>query len=166
MLVGFDFAPVGFALCQGQLLSISQNTALFSLIGTYYGGDGKSTFALPNLQGALAVSQGQGPGLNMYDIGEPGGSTTVTLTTSTVPAHQHQVLGAKGEGTVTTPSGKSLAQQTNTQVKVYAPAGQNSAMNAQALGGAVGNGQPHNNMMPYLGLNWIIALRGIFPARN
>jgi microcystin-dependent protein len=162
MLVGFNFAPTGFALCQGQLLSISQNTALFSLLGTTYGGDGRTTFALPNLQGNLVVSQGQGPGLNPYTIGETGGSANVTLTSATVPPHSHSVLAAKGGGTTSSPAGTALAE-----AAIYAAAGQAaSPMNAQALGGPVGNGQPHNNMMPYLTLNWIIAMQGIFPPRS
>jgi microcystin-dependent protein len=162
MLVGFNFAPTGFALCQGQLLSISQNTALFALLGTTYGGDGRSTFALPNLQGNLVVSQGQGPGLNLYSIGDTGGSANVTLTSSTVPPHSHSVLAAKGAGTTSSPAGTALAE-----AAIYAAAGQaSSPMNAQALGGPVGSGQPHNNMMPYLTLNWIIAMQGIFPSRG
>ena len=161
MLVGFNFAPTDFALCQGQLLSISQNTALFSLLGTYYGGDGRSTFALPNLQGNLVVSQGQAPGLSNYVIGETGGSPTVQLTSATVPPHSHSVLAAKGGGTSTSPAGTALAE-----TAIYAAPGAASAMNPQALGGPVGGGQPHNNMMPYLALNWVIALRGVFPSRS
>jgi microcystin-dependent protein len=162
MLVGFNFAPTGFALCQGQLLSISQNTALFSLLGTYYGGDGRTTFGLPNLQGALVVSQGQGPGLSQYSLGQNGGNATVTLLGTQVPSHQHSVLAAKGSGNNPAPANQALAQ-----TQVYANAGQGvSAMNAGALGGPYGSGQPHNNMMPYLGLNWIIALQGIFPSRG
>ena len=162
MLVGFNFAPTGFALCQGQLLPISQNAALFSLLGTYYGGDGRSTFGLPDLRGKLVVSQGQGPGLNNYVIGETGGTGTVTLQASTVPPHQHSALAAKGGGTKNTPAGNALAE-----VAVYAAAGQTpSAMNALALGPPVGNGQAHNNLMPYLTLNWIIALQGVFPTRS
>jgi microcystin-dependent protein len=162
MLVGFNFAPAGFALCQGQLLPIARNAALFSLLGTQYGGDGKTTFGLPNLQGCLAVSQGQGPGLNNYVMGEGGGNATVTLTTPTVPSHQHSVLAAKGGGNNPAASGNALAESA-----IYAAAGQNpSPMNAGALGGPVGNGLPHNNLMPYLTLNWIIALQGVFPQRS
>ena len=163
MLVGFNFAPTGFALCQGQLLPISQNAALFSLLGTQFGGDGKSNFALPNMQGRLAISQGQGPGLNGYVMGESDGSDTVTLTQGEVPAHLHSVLAAKGGGTQPTPGPADALSES----ALYAAAGSNlSPLNSQALGPTVGSGHPHNNMMPYLTLNWIIALQGVFPPRG
>jgi microcystin-dependent protein len=163
MLVGFNFAPVGFALCQGQLLPISQNTALFSLLGTQFGGDGRSNFALPNMQGSLAVSQGQGPGLSSYQMGESSGSVTVTMTQAQVPPHLHSVLAAKGAGNQPTPGPTDALSES----ALYAAAGSNpSSLNAQALGPALGSGHPHNNMMPYLTLNWIIALQGVFPPRS
>lgn len=162
LLVAFDFAPAGFALCQGQLLPISSNTALFALLGTNFGGDGKSTFGLPNLQGALAVSQGQAPGMNAYTIGESGGNPTVTLTVAQVPAHQHSVLAAKGGGNNPAPSGNALAQSA-----VYGSDASNTVtFNSAALGAPIGGGQPHNNLMPYATLNWVIALRGVFPPRS
>jgi len=163
MLVGFNFAPVGFALCQGQLLPIAQNTALFSLLGVQFGGDGRTTFGLPNMQGRLAISQGQGPGLNPYTMGQNGGSPFVTLPVNEVPPHTHSVLAAKGGGTQTAPSpARALAE-----AAIYSAPGSNAAaLNSQALGPTVGGGQPHNNMMPYLTLNWIIALQGVFPPRS
>jgi microcystin-dependent protein len=164
MLVPYNFPPKGFAFCEGQLLSISQNTALFSLLGTTYGGDGRSTFALPNLQGSLAVGQGQGPGLNLYTLGETGGSPTVTLLASNVPTHNHTVSGDKLAADLNTPKGNDLATSANPQI--YSSNVTNlAAMNAQSTN-MVGNGLPHNNMMPYLGLQWIIALVGIFPSRG
>jgi microcystin-dependent protein len=163
MLVGFNFAPQGFALCQGQLLAISQNTALFSLLGTQFGGDGIRTFGLPNMQGNLAISQGQGPGLSSHVVGESSGSNTVTLIPSAAPAHSHSVIAAKGLGNQPTP-GPTVALS---QSELYAAAGSNpSALNPQALGPVVGGGLPHNNLMPYLTLNWIIALQGVFPPRS
>lgn len=163
MLVGFNFAPTGFALCQGQLLPISSNTALFSLLGTQFGGDGRSTFGLPNLQGCLSIDQGQGPGLSQYVMGETSGTPTVTLLPGEVPPHLHSILGAKGGGNQSSPgTGVALSQSA-----LYAAAGQNpSALNSAVFGPSVGNNLPHNNLMPYLTLNWIIALQGVFPPRS
>lgn len=162
MLVPYNFAPTGFAFCSGQLLSIAQNTALFSLLGTTYGGDGKSTFALPDLQGRVPISAGQGPGLSLYDLGQEGGTETHTLIQSEMPLHTHQVHAAGLNGNVSSANGNVLA---NGQ-KIYENA--NPTLNAQLNPGAAGiagGSLPHENMMPTLTLNWIIAMQGIFPAR-
>ena len=148
----FNFAPKGWAFCDGQLLPISQNTALFSLLGTYYGGDGKSTFALPDLQGSAPLDQGQGAGLSDYFIGQSGGSQNVTLLQSEMPIHNHQA-----QGVATGNQWGSLANGYATTITTtLAP----SAITNN------GGSQPHNNMQPYLVLNFIIALQGIFPSRN
>jgi microcystin-dependent protein len=166
MLVPYNFAPRGYAFCQGQVLPISQNTALFSLLGTIYGGNGTSTFGLPNLQGALAVNQGQGPGLSNYNIGQTGGSPSVTLQAQSTPSHTHQPQGVDPpvanssnptNGALGKPSDGTLIYATATAP--LQPMNPGSVQN-------YGTGQPHNNMMPYLVLNWIIALQGIFPSRS
>jgi microcystin-dependent protein len=158
----FNFPPSGWAFCDGQLLPLSQNTALFSLLGTTYGGNGLSNFALPDLQGRVPVHPGQGPGLSLYDLGQEGGVSTVTLLESEIPAHSHQLRGSVLLGDSPTPAGNSLAR--------YANAYQSSTgglvpMAQQALAPA-GGGAPHNNMMPFLTLNFCIALQGIFPQRS
>ena len=163
----FNFAPTGWAQCNGQLLPISQNTALFSLLGTFYGGDGKSTFALPDLQDAAAMFWGQGNGLSLRDIGEMSGSQTVTLLTSEIPSHVHTV-NAKIAGGQAIPTG--LVWGTSSAAKAaanfYAPAAPSPvAMNPGALSIA-GSSFPHNNMPPYLTLNFCIALQGVFPPRS
>ncbi len=162
-LVGFNFAPVGWGLCQGQTLSISQNSALFSLLGTYFGGNGQTTFNLPDLRGRVGVGQGQGPGLANYDQGQTGGVETVTLTAAQAPAHSHTLMAATN---VTAPNpGPSLALGTPAAaVKLYG-AGAPTAL-APASIGSFGSGGPHENRQPYLGLNYIIALTGIFPSRS
>lgn len=154
-----NFAPKGWALCNGQLLPLSQNTALFSLLGTTYGGDGKSTFALPNLQGRAPMHPGQGPGLSLRDLGESGGAATVTLLPSEIPAHNHGPLHVHdAAGTSGTPSAsKNLARAPG---NIYGP-----ATNLVAMGDAIG-GAAHYNRQPYLGLNFIIALQGVFPPRG
>ncbi len=163
----FNFTPKGWAFCNGQLLPISQNTALFSLLGTTYGGDGRSTFALPNLQGSAAMHQGQGPGLSQRDLGETGGQQTVTLVLSEIPMHTHTANGKVGGGTAN-PS--NMVWGTSNAAKVaanfYAPAAPSPVtMNTGALANAGGN-VPHNNMMPYLTFNFCIALQGVFPPRT
>jgi microcystin-dependent protein len=164
MLVPYNFPPKGYAFCQGQLLSISQNTALFSLLGTQFGGDGKSTFGLPNLAGSLAVGQGQAPGMQTYDMGEVGGSQSVMLLASMVPQHNHTVQAGKLAADLNAPKGNVLALSNNPQI--YNSSATNLvSMNAQSTN-IVGNNLPHNNMMPYQGLQWIIALQGIFPPRS
>ncbi len=160
-----NFAPVGWALCNGQIMAISQNTALFSLLGTFYGGDGKSTFALPNLQGCAAVSQGQGPGLSVYDVGQTAGVSTVTLIPSEIAAHQHTyTAGAGGRGSVQSVAG-NVNGDAPFQSNIYAAASDGTLMNPAMLTPTPAS-QPHENMQPYLGLTFIIALQGIFPARN
>lgn len=163
MLAAFNFAPKGWALCQGQLMAISQNTALFSLLGTYYGGDGRTTFGLPNLQGSIPIGQGQGAGLQPYSLGESGGVVSVTLQTSQVPPHQHSIHAVNENANASNPSGAQLSR-----VPIYAqqPGGQPAIFNPAALSPLGGTAVPHNNMMPYLVLNWIICLQGIFPPRS
>jgi microcystin-dependent protein len=165
MLVPYNFAPLGYQFCNGQLLSISQNTALFSLLGTTYGGNGTSTFALPNLQGCDAVGAGQSPGLEAYDMGETGGASIVTLTTATVPPHNHSVLGGKLPAELTVPKGNAIAEAASPQpfTTTVSPV---TPMNPGSLTPSVGNNQPHSNVMPYLGLQWIIAMQGIYPPRG
>jgi len=160
----FNFAPRGWAFCNGQLLPISQNTALFSLVGTFYGGDGKSTFALPDLEGRAPMQHGQGQGLSDHFLGESGGSDSVTLLQSEIPAHSHNLMGVGVAGNRTNPAGNTLARTTGAMP--YAPA---AAPNAQAAPEAVspaGGDQPHNNIQPYLTFNFNIALQGVFPPRT
>jgi microcystin-dependent protein len=166
-LFPFNFAPRGWAWCNGQLLPISQNTALFSLLGTTYGGNGQTNFALPNLQGSAAMFSGQGPGLSLRDLGETGGSQTVTLLTTQLPSHTHTSNGKVAGGTA---SPANMVWGTSSAGKVaanfYAPAAPAPVnMNAAALGNA-GSSQPHNNMMPYLTLYFNIALQGVYPPRS
>jgi microcystin-dependent protein len=159
----FNFPPKGWAWCDGQLLPISQNTALFSLLGTTYGGDGKSTFALPDLQGRAPMHPGQGPGLSLHDLGEMGGSETVTLLESEIPAHSHAVSASLADGTSQTPAGEKLA--TGVGIGQYAAPGAMTQLNPSALAPAGGD-QPHNNMQPYLTFYFNIALQGVFPPRT
>jgi len=161
-----NFAPSGWAFCNGQLLPISQNTALFSLLGTNYGGNGTSNFQLPNLQGSAPLGAGQGPGLSSRVQGQIGGEQTVTLLTTQIPSHTHSAQAATAGGSVT-PAGNVWGEALlgKTPLNIYAPGPGNLLMSTQALGGA-GGGQPHNNLPPYLCLNFIIALTGIFPPRN
>lgn len=167
LIAGFNFAPRGWALAQGQLMSISQNTALFSLLGTNFGGNGVSTFGLPNLQGAITNGQGSGPGLQSYDMGETGGSPTVTLLASNCPTHNHTAQATVGRGLtpVTNPVGQVFAEAPG-GINLYSSNGAlNSQLNQSTLPPS-GNNLPHNNLMPYVCLNWIIALQGVFPARG
>lgn len=162
----FNFAPSGWAQCNGQLMPISQNTALFSLLGTFYGGDGHSTFGLPNLQGAAAMFWGQGSGLSQRDIGEMSGSQTVTLLVTELPAHVHTV-NAKIVGGSANPANFVWASSNAAKVAAlfYAPAAAAPVnMNPTALS-ITGGSLPHNNMPPYLTLNYCIALQGVFPPR-
>ena len=164
-IFGFNFAPTGWALCDGQLLPISQNTALFSLLGTTYGGDGKTTFALPDLQGCTAMHAGQGPGLSQRFLGETGGEEFVTLLQSEFPAHNHNVMARATPGTLTGPApDRSLGrmQGGNAYLAANTPL---VTMNFQELAVA-GGSLPHNNMMPYLTLNYCIAMQGVFPPRT
>ena len=163
----FNFAPTGWAQCNGQLLPISQNTALFSLLGTFYGGDGKSTFALPDLQDAAALFWGQGSGLSLYDLGQTGGSQTVTLLVSELPVHTHTVMaGIAGGQAIPTGLVWGTSNAAKAAANFYAPAAPSPVnMNPGALAIA-GSSFPHNNMPPYLTLNYCIALQGIFPPRS
>ena len=163
----FNFAPKGWAFCNGQLLPLSQNTALFSLLGTTYGGDGKSTFALPNMQGNAPMHPGQGPGLSLHDLGETGGSETVTLLQSEIPAHAHQMsvssqVGLENQVNV---AGTGQLFAMGDGINLYGTANNFTQMSPNALAPAGGN-QPHNNLMPYLTLNFCIALQGVFPPRT
>jgi microcystin-dependent protein len=160
----FTFAPRGWAFCDGQLLPISQNTALFSLLGTTYGGDGKSTFALPDLQGRVPMHPGQGPGLSLHDLGEQNGTEFVTLLESEMPAHGHVLNANAAPGNRTSPAGNSLARTSG--AAPYAPAGTpNVTLDPSALA-PNGGDQLHNNMQPYLTVNFCIALQGVFPPRT
>jgi len=161
----FQFAPKGWAFCAGQLLPISQNTALFSLLGTTYGGDGKSTFGLPNMQGNAPMHPGQGPGLSLHDLGETGGSQFVTLLQSEMPAHSHSVNANVNPANLAAPSPlRSFAR--SAPGTAYKTTNQNLTNFAPEAIGPAGGDQPHNNMQPYLTLNFCIALQGVFPPRS
>ena len=159
----FSFAPKGWAFCDGQILPLSQNTALFSLLGTTYGGDGKSNFALPNMQGNAPMHPGQGPGLSLHDLGETGGSETVSLLESEIPSHSHSFIASQADGISRLPAGNLAANMIG--VNGYATPGTIVQMSDQALTPAGGD-QPHNNMQPYLTLNFCIALQGVYPPRT
>jgi microcystin-dependent protein len=161
----FNFAPKGWAWCDGQILPISQNTALFSLLGTTYGGNGQSTFALPDLQGRAPMHPGQGPGLSLHDLGETGGSETVTLLESEIPSHAHGVLANTNPANLAAPSSaRSFAR--SAPGSAYKATTQNIvAFNPMALAPAGGD-QPHNNLQPYLTFYFCIALQGVFPPRT
>ncbi len=165
----FSFAPIGWAFCNGQILPISQNTALFSLLGTTYGGDGRSNFGLPNLQGRASMEPGQGPGLSLHDLGETGGSNTVTLLTTEMPSHAHNINcidGARVAGQTGQPGNAILVKTGGSPANAYTSgATQNQTMAADMVA-PVGGNQPHNNLMPYLTLNFCIAMQGIFPPRS
>lgn len=163
-LVGFNFAPVNWATADGQLMPISRNSALFSLLGVNFGGDGKSTFGLPNLQGSIPIGAGAAPGLSTYAVGEVGGVMSVTLIQSEMPRHNHTMRAdTVTEAEVTTPVGNAFAKSKsgNLYSTSTTPAVQ---MNPGIVTNS-GNNLPHNNMMPYLTLNWIISLAGVFPQR-
>jgi microcystin-dependent protein len=161
--VPYNFAPNGWALCNGQLLPISQNMALFSLLGVNFGGDGKSTFGLPNLQGRTAIGAGQGTGLSNYSAGQAGGADSVALSLNQLAAHSHGALAFGRGGDTNSPSNADWARPaTDTPYGSSTPPG---AMSAAATSTA-GGGQPHENRQPYLVLNYIIALQGLFPPRS
>ncbi len=163
MPFGGNFAPQGWAQCNGQLLSISQYDALFSLIGTTYGGDGQTTFALPDLRSRVPLHQGQGPGLSSYIIGQNGGAEAVTLTGGQMAAHSHPALGNSGAGTSNTPAGSVWA--VNPTSIYIGGASANTTMNPAAISNN-GGGQPHDNMLPFSTLNFCIALEGIYPSQS
>lgn len=166
ILFGGNFAPRGWALCDGQLLPISQYSALFSILGTTYGGDGRTTFALPDLRGRSAIHQGNGPGLSDYRLGQKGGVEEVTLTTGQMPAHKHT---ASIEATAPIPRGGASSTPVGSYMAeggVYATS-KNTTMAADAIAvGNTGSSFPHENRQPYLVLNYIIALQGVFPSRS
>lgn len=158
----FNFAPTGWAFCNGQIMPISQNTALFSLLGTTYGGDGKSTFALPDLQGRAPMHPGQGAGFSLRDLGEVGGSETVTLQTSEIPAHAHSLSSTNEDGNNTSPGGRYYGRG---NALYRNPSGQTLVPMAPQMVAPTGGDAPHNNMQPYLTLSFCIALQGVFPPR-
>jgi len=172
-IVGFNFAPNGFQMCNGQLLSISQNTALFSLLGTTYGGNGTSNFQLPNLQGRVPIHQGQGAGLSPYVLGETLGVESVTLLSSQMPSHAHLVNANKEAGTTATPgsttylaAGPSTGSGPNSSaLKTYTINANDATLHPNSIA-ATGGNQPHENRQPMLVVNYIIAMVGIFPSRN
>ena len=190
MSFGFNFPPQGWALCQGQLLSIAENSALFAIVGTTYGGDGQTTFALPDLRGRVAVGVGQGPGLTNITLGQSAGTTSVTLTTINLPSHTHTATVATGTdsaklnavsetGNTMTPTGNYLAARRSATNAGYLASGTAVALHAGTVSditgaiplpsvtlGAVGGSQPFNILKPYLGINYSIALEGIFPSQS
>jgi microcystin-dependent protein len=161
-MFGGNFAPRGYAMCWGQTLSIAQNTALFSILGTTYGGDGQTTFALPDYRGRVPMAWGQGPGLAPRTLGERSGTENVTLISTQMPAHNHGLNAATEDATSKSPTGNVLA---TTGGSAYIVGPIDTAMNPASIGIAGGN-QPHNNMQPYLVVTFIIATEGIFPSRN
>jgi microcystin-dependent protein len=163
MLFAGNFAPRGWAFCNGQLLSIAQNTALFAILGTAYGGNGQTTFALPDLRGRVPVGPGEGTGLSNRTLGEQGGAEAVTLTTAQMPVHNHAANAAAGTGTSTTPANNVLAGSSQRDA-IYASS-PGTTMHPATIS-AVGESQAHPNMQPYTAINYIIALEGIFPSRN
>lgn len=156
-----NFAPVGWALCQGQLVAIAENDTLYSLIGTTYGGDGQNTFGLPDLRGRVPVHQGQAPGLLPRTMGETGGTETVTLQSTQIPAHSHPALASTAAANLGTPAGNLLA---TTTTATYGGAPATTAMASGAITSTWGNPQPHENMAPTLTVNYIISLYGIYPS--
>ena len=163
-IFGCDFAPTGWATCDGQLLPISQNTALFSLLGTFYGGDGESSFGVPDLRGRIPIHAGQGPGISQnYQLGETGGIESVTLTVSQIPNHTHTLIGNSDIATDPTPTNDLLS--TSSLLTPYVGIAPDSALAANAISPA-GGSQPHDNMMPFLCVSFIICLAGIFPSQT
>jgi microcystin-dependent protein len=159
-----NFAPNGWAKCEGQLLSIAENSALFSLLGTTYGGDGQTTFALPDFRGRAPIHSGQGPGLSNYFIGQQGGTESTTLTVNNLPAHNHTINGVLEDGNSASPTGNFPAG-TKLLDPEYANSGTVTPMNASMVGNT-GGSMPVNNMQPYLTITYIIALQGIYPSQN
>lgn len=171
-IFGCNFAPVGWAFCQGQTLSIAQYSALFSLLGTNFGGNGVNNFMLPDLRSRVSVGFGQAPGLSSYAIGETGGAETVSITSASYPVHSHGLFAAASPGTANTPAGLIEAEgQTGGRggainLALYSASGTATTLAPASLSTAAGNAQPHNNRAPYLALNFCIALQGIFPSRS
>src|SRR5262245_12581551 len=165
VMFGGNFAPRGWAFCNGQLLSIAQNTALFSILGTTYGGNGQTTFALPNLQGRVAIHPGQSPGTSNYTLGETAGTENVTLTTSQMPMHNH-IVAASQSASTTNPQGSVPSNDSRgTPVTIYAAQSDGTQMNPQMIGVA-GGSQPFSVVQPFQCVNYIICLEGIYPSRN
>lgn len=164
--VAFDFAPVDWLPCDGRLVNISDYETLFTLIGTTYGGDGVTQFALPNLSGTVAVGAGTGPNLSSYSVGQAGGAETVTLTAAQLPAHTHPMFASGTTGTTNTPNADSLAAYSGQDGVPYSTATPSIAMSTQALLPVAGGGQPHENRQPLLCLNYIIAMQGLFPPQG
>ena len=160
-IVGFNFAPTGWALCSGQLLPLSQNLALFSLLGTFYGGNGQSTFALPDLEGRAALHHDQGPGLSEYDLGQSSGTETVTLLVSEIAVHTHTLMSVNDVGDINQPMNNAMARSTG--ASVYGASGPPQVQLAPQALSPTGSSFPHNNLQPSLTLNFIIALQGVFP---
>jgi microcystin-dependent protein len=165
-MMPFNFAPKGWAFCDGQILPLSQNTALFSLLGTTYGGDGKSNFALPNLQGRLPMHPGQGPGLSLHDLGEMGGTESVTLLESEIPSHSHNVMASSTAANSNDPGPTNVLARPGALPSFAAPSAGPVKQLAPETLAIAGGDQPHNNMMPYLTVNFCIALQGVFPPRS
>lgn len=175
-MVGFNFNPRGWAFCNGQLLAISQNDALFALLGTTYGGDGQNTFALPDFRGRVPINQGQGQGLSSYVLGQLSGTESVTLTSNQLPQHRHSPVGNNVNASVDAPAAtampaKPVQQGGGTSANFYTDATKTPAPGdykpmQTGLITASGGNQPHDNMAPYLTINFVIALEGIFPSRN
>ena len=161
-MFGFTFPPRGWADCNGQVIGIAQNTALFSLLGTTYGGNGQTTFALPNLQNMIPVGMGQGPGLSQYVLGQTSGTTNVTLLANQMPQHNHSFGSSSGDADATNPA-TSVPARAVGETPFVAGAPNTTLSSNIAL---VGGGQPHNNMMPYLSVRFCVCMQGIFPARN
>jgi microcystin-dependent protein len=160
-----NFAPQGWAFCDGQLLAVSQNDALFSLLGTVYGGDGRTTFGLPDMRGRLALHAGQGPGLSERRLGAKGGSEHETLTVNQIPSHKHNLAANNAAGTSTTPTGSLARDTAGSNLYAQALSTTRSNLSSNALNNT-GGSQSHSNMMPYLCVNYIIALFGIYPSRH
>jgi microcystin-dependent protein len=164
-ILPYTFAPVGWALCAGQILPISQNTAVFSLLGTNYGGNGTSNFALPNLQGRVVVGVGQGPGLSPYNPGDNAGVESVTLTAPQLAVHNHAATAIHDAGNTYSPAGDAWSADGANRAKIYGSGDPAVPMGANALAPAGGN-QPHNNLQPYVAINYCIAMQGVFPPRS
>lgn len=171
-LFGCNFAPRGWAMCQGQLLAIAQNIALFSLLGTNFGGDGVRTYALPDLRSRAPIGFGQGQGLSNYAIGESGGVETSAIDSSSYPAHSHPLFAGASPATENAPGGLIEAEgqighrDHTVNLALYSPTGTATTLAPAALTTAAGGGRPHNNLQPYLALNFCVALQGVFPARS
>ena len=166
-MFGGNYAPRGWALCDGQLMGTGQNDALFSLLGTVYGGDGRTTFGLPDLRGRIPIHQGQGPGLPNYKLGHKAGAEKVKLSADEVPSHNHDLVASNQLGNAQSPTNHTMARLAGgSGYKTASTVTLRPTMAGDAIAAHVGGGKSHNNMMPYLCVNFIIALFGIYPSRN